>query len=377
MRPSVMRLLMHHAMTVNNPYQHFKAAREYGTDAALVQTEASNHSNHMRLSLIGWDAQPRWQVELPFDKDLSSHMGFSPDGRRLVLITREAPTSMRVRHWCDGHQLPDQVVKLPWSWKIHDPPKVTDGGHVWLTGFAIANHPDQVALITLDGARRAMGLFPASSLGKFEFTPDGTALISYHAAQGLFADASLEVYGTQVRLTQRFQRAYQAPDDVQLNELFFTSPVGLPEYTLLYRDKQQRIRVCAPPAPSWALPPVNALNGCCSADGRTVLLEQDNYPTKPHLRALFDKALPFLRDWFAPNLNFFAVYTTPGRLRAVLPFSYTAASLISNYIGCCLTIDGVRYYDASCIGLSPDGRHVLFTATPSHGQKEWLIYQCW
>ncbi len=346
------------------------------------------------LSLLDWDARPRWQTSLPGVRgDGSDTLALAPAGHVLALAHRQGG-QVYVWSWRDGKMLGIAHFHWPSGTACADPwVQVSNSGRVWLNANLLA---DAFAIPmywwAVDGAQVCEGRYTPTcpNIDDKVYTtlsPDGTAVIICNSTgndSGVADYATLGVRNgrvivTHVSSTETIGNTFTWQDNQtavdaagrHLGAKLTASPrngastAGNQHAEIVYRkdqpDKRRYYVVPAPPAPSWAVPAAAQQFGAkmlCSTDGRLLLVRE----TRSFLRYDLQPGQHALKSRPRRESEQLALYAAPGRLCAFLPLPYLIAHDI-DYTA-----------DTGQIALSPDGHRVAIVANDPDGKQALLVY---
>jgi len=359
------------------------------------------------LTLIGWDGKPRWQVSLPVVPSIEPRDQFnqpgcddtalgvtalSPNGHWLALARREGGV-VRVWRWRDGQALGTVTLRWPRecatsSYLLH----ITDTGRVWLVAKGIP-----CRLWAIDGARVATGSYAHTGSGTNELcviwsislSPDSSVLLCHYiCSSGSTADyVTVGVQGTQVttrctcaRLNDTDHGFHWLDGQTAIDSSgMCIGPQGkvtritdwmmANRYTdggavVQIRDVNDAVRArvyATAPGRPWEIPAdfdFHMASGCpfkdaiCSSNGQVALALVDL--RNNHLSRLMRK-IPFLEN--LPHWEskwHYAVYSAPGRLRAVLPI------INNDQFGPVFITGRDQHTSIEPFAVSSDGHHAAF-----------------
>lgn len=361
------------------------------------------------ITAIGLDSKPRWQVLVPViqptrkysekdpftgkviveyeitnsmtQRDLGT-LALSPDGQTLAIMQEETGRS-HIWSWRNGRLLGEAYI--PWFNQHEDGQTfrvmVQNTGRVW--GYTISCG-NICQLWAIDGSHLAFGKYDCRlrtlsntnySLYHFLPSPDGTAMIAFvlnpYSMLFSFDYCSVQVRGNAVVVKRQYtarrngKKFSDTPDwwnskIVVTGSRQFFGPNGPKQIAnpwgtqwtkdshmigeILVQEKlspKHLLRIFPPPpGRPWTLQTDNGLCGY-THDGSTVLLNE----------TLLQHSFPdFISQYFPTR---YALYTAPGRLRAVLPVHRLKRGYGE------LLVKGTHYDIAQPPKLSPDGRHVI------------------
>jgi hypothetical protein len=330
------------------------------------------------ITLLGWDGQPRWTITAPLRPQMIQRVynptsGHALDEETLISLSRDGhvfalcepgtkPGTLRVRSWRDGRLLGEArvVFACAASRLCYDVTlQVLDSGRLWL--YDTCCHNGRVRLCAIDGALVQTGQYRVGGLpstaGSFcAVSPNGTGLLCVMDRQ--VETAMLGVAHGRVRTEGRFARpnkyiAYHWLDDERLiDEACSTvievdgTPRAIPPGTL---------RLFPTTGRPWTVRTGREFNLLwTTADARTALLTEGQVRLPASLAWLRNPRTRWLLNLSQHRL---ALYTAPGRLRAVLPVPTMDAMWINPYEW----------------RLSPDGRRVA-TLVMNADRSEIALY---
>jgi len=374
-----------------------------------------------KLTLFGWDGKPRWQVpvkakhlcadKIPDSPDAGTGeladagYALSPDGHVLAIALRSSK-QLRVITWRDGRMLGEVHLHLSnrldqLAYCFEAKLQATDSGRVWLfdaqpsATYIHGSSP----LIAIDGSHIAYGYYamspipPAETYNNWELSPDGTKLYCENLL-GTLELVSLQVHAERIIATCRFATTTSYPPNFEWqNSEWLTNsdgdgsmlgPNGVVQgakdyYFLTPTFRYSMGNHCQvflpPPAHPWQVPTAGIIKaGICSMDGQAALLLEQSAPRKSNMQRML-RNLPLLNRLVDQEAYRFALYTHPGRPRAVLNSDFEGD--LEDDRALYFTLSGT-IYRIDDLSLSPDGRRVAILVKvykgKSAGSKELHLF---
>ncbi len=292
----------------------------------LLGVDTSNAASRpsTTFTLYGWDGGLCWQivaaVSNPVDANaiacgpgiIHSFIALSPDGH-VFALARNVNGRRSICSWRNGHIL--GIAYLPGADRsrfveLH----ATNTGQVWLT----QGSPLRPLVWSVDGAQ----------------AQSETSLPSFHDVLAMWGQ------GGRINI---ISSEYMAPEQVIRNEA----------------DDDLYLRVCPmPPEQPWLVPHMVDFDGfSCQNGGRTVVLAEYDSRLRRFFYKCGDELMSALNiDSIEPH-QWLAVYTAPGKLRAIQHLPSKGKSLVL------------------ALQLSPDGHRVAIIHDFRNGHKELQIYR--
>ncbi|HEY3415453.1 MAG TPA: hypothetical protein VGM23_01100 [Armatimonadota bacterium] len=358
-----------------------------------------------RLSLIGWDGKPRWQIEnfsvnpvlngiiiddLFRQNPTIQVAALSPNGRVFTLL-RSTKHGYSITSWSDGQLRGTAHLQGNLSRYTNGAGalQVMNSGRVWLyAGLDII----RCSVWAIDGSQVAHGTYQPSfiltktSSGTCTISPDGAHLICANTSTLDYAD--LQVVGKTIHITRCYSAKSEYANSCQWldgqyaigyranilgpagvisspreawEKSFSTDSTGLlVDYASAPLHRKQhgayQLRVfLPPPGTSWEVPTNRCIaSWLSSADQRTCLLVESTLDPDGMNAGLTKLIASYaFLSWLQPRPRL-ALYTAPGRLRTVLPVPDPAS--------------------VKALGLSPDGRQLAIYTIDSTGKGEICLY---
>jgi len=338
----------------------------------------------LRLTLLGWDGVPRWQVDTPlhspteleynpFNSSPYARVALSPDGKFLALVQQQHG-KLRVMSWREGK--PFGEAEIPWSSQLTllaHRPTVTGDGRIWLADM----QAQPGMLWAIDGKKVASGFLPQSLLprwGSYAFLalPGETTFCAQTGFLLLDPVARLQVRGKQVIVTP----VLKAPAPMPV----VRTPLATSWFGLLEKGFEGtldgRCRVTTAPGQTWELPVCAQVDtGDFTPDGRAALVLEYGLIRHGFQRTL--AGLPLLDRVYTPNMPpHLVVYTRAGHRAAICPLRPTLDWPPGT--GAIFPRDAVlarEHYTVEKCRLSPDSHHVAVLVRDDTGRHEVWYYR--